>query len=86
MSYLSRRMREDSWPRRRPGELKVTIGVDVSRWAEAFENLAVLGYQLMPWQKRMVEEMHADPDAVQWPPRSFTRRRLDFWQGRGEPS
>lgn len=73
MSYLSRRMREEGfWRKRRPGVLTFSLEVDVSRAAAVFERASRMisdlagrcGMKLDPWQESMVEALYVDPDDV----------------------
>lgn len=77
MSYLSRRMREEGfWRKRKPGVLTFNIEVDTSgleaafkRASRAFSGLAErAGLQpLDPWQEAMVDDLYARPhDGPPW--------------------
>ena len=73
MSYLSRRMREEGfWRKKKPGVLTFNLTVDTSRLEAAFERASramnVLGeragLRLTRWQEWWLEAAYADPDAL----------------------
>lgn len=73
MSYLSRRMREEGfWRKKEPGVLTFNLTVDTSRLEASFARASRVisdlaeraGWKLDPWQEQTIEALYADPDAV----------------------